>query len=88
MELSYLHDVSSDRRRVYTWTPIQSMSTCTVRSSSSAMVTTLNGLMYVVGGSGGSSTVSSGERYDLATDTWTPIQSMSTAHAGAVAVAL
>eukprot|EP01043_Picozoa_sp_COSAG02_P010488 COSAG02_NODE_369_length_23680_cov_36.650609_9_plen_121_part_00 len=47
----------------------------------------IDGLLYAIGGSDSSSYVSSGERFDPATNAWSPIASMGTAryaHAAAV----
>ena len=50
--------------------------------------TVIDDLLYVVGGSDGSSALSSGERYDPALNAWSPIASMGTARNDHAAVAI
>ena len=48
----------------------------------------IDGLLYAIGGNDGSSTFSSGERYDPVANAWSPIASMGTARDGHAAAAL
>jgi hypothetical protein len=58
----------------------------TVRSCLAAAV--IDGLLYAIGGFDGSSTLSSGERYDPAANAWSPIASMGTVRYYPAAAAL
>src|SRR5712691_2916454 len=58
------------------------------RSQAAYGDTTHAGFLYVIGGGNSGVVVSDLQRYDPVTDTWTPLASMPTARAGAVAAAV